>query len=136
MEILAIMDEEEIEAEIERAGLVEENIQLAKPNIDHAFSSNANTNGVVANLPAQPNVQASTSKEEGPVRASEGQNENGSSPPSASCQNENGSSPPSASGKNENGSSPPSASLADFSASTPRKTQVKLPNLELIVRRS
>jgi len=122
MEILALVDEEEIEAEIERADLVEENIQLAMANIDHALSSNANTNGVVANLPAQPNVPASTSIEEGPVRASEGQTENGSSPPSASGQNENGSSPPSASVQNENGSSAPSASLADSSASTPRKT--------------
>jgi len=122
MEILALVDEEEIEAEIERADLVEENIQLAIANIDHALSSNANTNGVVANLPAQPNVPASTSIEEGPVRASEGQTENGSSPPSASGQNENGSSPPSASVQNENGSSAPSASLADSSASTPRKT--------------
>ena len=170
MEILTLVDEAEIEAEIERADLVEENIQLAIANIDHALSSNANTNVVVANLPAQPNVPASTSTEECPVRASEGQNENGSSlpsalsqnengssPPSASGQNENGSSPPSASGQNENGSSlpsalsqnengspppsasgqnendssPPSASLADSSASTPRKTQVKLPKLEL-----
>ena len=144
MEILTLVDEAEIEAEIERADLVEENIQLAIANIDHALSSNANTNVVVANLPAQPNVPASTSTEECPVRASEGQNENGSSlpsaliqnengssPPSASGQNENGSPPPSASGQNENDSSPPSASLADSSASTPRKTQVKLPKLEL-----
>ena len=144
MEIVTLVDEAEIEAEIEWADLVEENIQLAIANIDHALSSNANTNDVVANLPAHPNVPASTSTEEGPVRASEGQNENGSSlpsalghnengssPPSASGQNENGSSPPSASGQNENGSSPPSASLADSSASTPRKTQVKLPKLEL-----
>ena len=138
MEILALVDEEEIKAEIERADLVEENIQLAIANIDHALSSNANINDVAVNLPAQPNVPASTSTEEGPVRASEGQtengsslprvlgqNENGSSPPSASGQNENGSSPPSASVQNENGSSAPSASLADSSASTPRKTQVK-----------
>ena len=157
MEILTLVDEAEIKAEIERADLVEENIQLAIANIDHALSSNANTNVVVANLPAQPNVPASTSTEECPVRASEGQNENGSSlpsalsqnehgssppsalsqnehgssPPSASGQNENGSPPPSASGQNENDSSPPSASLADSSASTPRKTQVKLPKLEL-----
>ena len=118
MEILTLVDEAEIEAEIERADLVEENIQLAIANIDHALSSNANTNVVVANLPAQPNVPGSTSTEECPVRASEGQNENGSPPPSAS-------------GQNENDSSPPSASLADSSASTPRKTQVKLPKLEL-----
>ena len=144
MEILTLADEAEIEAEIERADLVEENIQLAIANIDHALSSNANTNDVVANLPAQPNVSESTSTEEGPVRASKGQNENssslpsalgqnenGSSPLSASGQNEKGSSPPSASGQNENGSSPPSASLADSSASTPRKTQVKLTKLEL-----
>ena len=75
------------------------------------------------------------------MRASKGQNENGSSPPSASGQNENGSSPPSALSQNENGSSPPSASFqnengssppsADSSASTPIKTQVKLPKLEL-----
>ena len=76
-------------------------------------------------------MPASTSTEECPVRASEGQNENGSSLPSALSQNENGSPPPSASGQNENDSSPPSASLADSSASTPRKTQVKLPKLEL-----
>ena len=131
MEILALVDKEEIETEIERAYLVEENIQLAIANIDHALSSNANRNGVVANLPVQPIVPASTSTEEGPVRALEGQTENGSSPPSASSQTENGSSPPSASGQTENGSSPPSASLADSSASTPRKTQVKLPKLEL-----
>ena len=36
-EILAIVPEEEIEAEIERADLVEENIQLAIANIDHAL---------------------------------------------------------------------------------------------------
>ena len=83
MGILALVNEEEMEAEIERADLVEENIQLAIANIDHALSSNANTNGVVANLPTQPNVPASTSTEQGPVRASEGQNENGSSLPSA-----------------------------------------------------
>ena len=143
-EILALVDEVEIGAEIEQADLVEENIQLAIANIDHAVSSNANINGVAANLPAQPNVPAGTSTEEGPVRASEGQtengsllprvlgqNENGSSLPSASGQNKNGSSPPGTSGQNENGSSAPSASLADSSASTPRKTQVKLPKLEL-----
>ena len=78
MEILALVDEEEIETEIERADLVEENIQLAIANIDHALSSNANTNGVVVNLPSQPIVPASTSIEEGPVKASEGQTENGS----------------------------------------------------------
>ena len=70
MEILALVNEEEIETEIERADLVEENIQLAIANIDHALSSNANTNDAVANLPAQPIVPASTSTEEGPVRAS------------------------------------------------------------------
>jgi len=60
MEILALVDEEEIKAKIERADLVKENIQLVIANIDHALSSNANTNSVVANLPTQPNVLAST----------------------------------------------------------------------------
>ena len=157
-EILALEDKEEIVTEIQQADLVEENIQLTYiANIDHALSSNANTNGIVANLPAQPIVPASMSTEERPVRASEGQTENGSSPPSVSGPTENGSSPPSASGQTENGSSPPSvsgqtengssppsalgqtengssppsASLADSSTSTPRKTQVKLPKLEI-----
>ena len=119
MEILTLVDEAEIEAEIEQADLVEENIQLAIANIDHALSSNANTNVVVVNLPAQPNVPASTSTEESPVRASEGQNENGSSLPSALSQNENGSSPPSALSQNENGSSPPSASGQNENGSPP-----------------
>ena len=124
-EILAIVPEEEIEAEIERADLVEENIQLAIANIDHALS-NVNTNTVVSDFPAQPNVTASTSTEEVEVH-------NVSSPqssPGASGQNESGSSPPNVSSHNENSSSPSRASLADSSAAS-RKTNVKLPKLEL-----
>jgi hypothetical protein len=52
--------EDEIKAEIERADLVEENIQLAIANIDNALSSNANANTVVSNQSAQSPVQPST----------------------------------------------------------------------------
>ena len=101
-EILALVGEDEIEAEIERVDLVEKNIQLAIANIDNALSSNANENTVVSNQsaqsPVQPSTLASTSTEEG------------------HC---------------ENGSSPPRATLVDSSASSPGKTQVKLPKLEL-----
>ena len=101
-EILALVGEDEIEAEIELADLVKENIQLAIANIDNALSSNANANTVVSNQSAQSPVQlstlASTSTEEG------------------HC---------------DNGSSPPRATLVDSSASSPGKTQVKLPKLEL-----
>ena len=59
-EILALVDEDEIEAEIERADLVEENIQLPIANIDNALSSNANANAVVSNQSAQSPVEPST----------------------------------------------------------------------------
>ena len=102
MEILALVGEDEIESEIERADLVEENIQLAIANIDNALSSNANANTVVSNpseqSPVQPSTSANTSTEEG---------------------------------HGENGSSPPKATLVDSSASSPGKTEVNLPNLEL-----
>lgn len=101
-EILALVGEDEIEAEIERADLVEENIQLAIANIDNALSSNANASSVVSNQsaqsPVQPSTSANTSTEEGHV---------------------------------ENGSSSPRANLVDSAASSPGKTQVKLPKLEL-----
>ena len=68
-EILVLVGEDEIEAEIERADLVEENIQLAIANIDNALSSNANANTVVSNQsaqsPVQPSTSANTSTEEG-----------------------------------------------------------------------
>ena len=101
-EILALVGEDEIEAEIERADLVEENIQLAIANIDNALSSNANANTVVSNQsaqsPVQPSTSANTSTEEG---------------------------------HSENGSSPPNSTLVGSSASSPGKTQIKLPKLEL-----
>ena len=101
-EILALVGEDEIEAEIERADLVEENIQLAIANIDNALSSNANPNTVVSNQsaqsPVQPSTSANTSTEEG---------------------------------HGENGSSPPNSTLVGSSASSPGKTQIKLPKLEL-----
>ena len=101
-EILALVGEDEIEAEIEGADLVEENIQLAIANIDNALSSNANPNTVVSNQsaqsPVQPSTSANTSTEEG---------------------------------HGENGSSPPNSTLVGSSASSPGKTQIKLPKLEL-----
>ena len=48
-EILALVGEDKIESEIERADLVEENIQLAIANTDNALASNANTSTVVSN---------------------------------------------------------------------------------------
>ena len=101
-EILALMGEDEIESGIRRADLVEENIQLAIGNIDNALSSNANASTVVSNPSEHSPVQPSTSANMSTVE-----------------------------GHGETGSSPPKATLVDSSASSPGKTQVKLPKWEL-----
>lgn len=100
-EILALKGEDEIKAEVERADVVKEYIQLSITNIDNALSSNANVNTVASNqsvqLPLQPSMLANTLTEE-----SHGEND-----------------------------SPPRATLVDSSASSLGKTQVRLPKLEL-----
>ena len=101
-ELLALVGEDKIESEIERADLVEENIQLAIANIDNALASNVNASTVVSNPSEQSPVQLSTS---------------------ANTLTEEG--------RGENGSSPLKATLVDSSVSSLGKTQVKLPKLVL-----
>ena len=75
-EILDLVAEEEIEGEIERADLLEENVQLAIANIENALSPKV----VCSNVNTEANVSESTS-------ANEVQIESNSSPPSASTSN-------------------------------------------------
>ena len=75
-EILDLVAEEEIEGEIERADLLEENVQLAIANIENALSPKV----VSSNVNIEANVSESTS-------ANEVQIGSNSSPPSASTSN-------------------------------------------------
>ena len=75
-EILALVAEEEIEGEIERPDLLEENVQLAIANIENALSPKV----VCSNVNTEANVSESTS-------ANEVQIGSNSSPPSASTSN-------------------------------------------------
>ena len=75
-EILDLVAEEEIEGEIERADLLEENVQLAIANIENALSPKV----VCFNVNTEANVSESTS-------ANEVQIGSNSSPPSASTSN-------------------------------------------------
>ena len=93
-QILAHVAEEEIEREIERSDLFEENVRLAIANIDNALS----TIPVVVSQSVQPSVSGSMLTDGGHTRSE---------------------------------SSPPRATVVNSSASTPNKTQVKLPKLEL-----
>jgi len=75
-EILALVDEEEIEHEIERADLLEENVQLVIANIENALSPKV----VCPNVNTEANVSEST-------LANEVQIGSNSSPPLASASN-------------------------------------------------